>query len=289
MLGEELSRALSDISDDKIEAAMENRPVHRKWWPGVVAAAAVLALILTAALWPRGEEPGQQLGSQPTQPTQTPTAPTETKGKELVQLAGALKMYTYHQENLTEEELKQYEVTDAIKEYDNPWLEFRPHTPIRFTFGLQDHIYEGADIRLKLYTPYGAFAVADVETGERGVAGKNAETRMYDLVCWHPYEDLEALKESKNPGPLYLRILIYADGQLAGFGLVELGCNYILDGWYYAVNFIRFVTVCYPKVDGQFQDVTEEDIMDLIAEYEQSMTVEYMESHEDLRVDFGEE
>ena len=276
MSGEELSRALSDISDDKIEAAMEIRPVHRKWWPGVVAAAAVLALILTAALWPRGEEPGQQLGSQPTQPTQTPTAPTETKGKKLVQLAGALKMYTDHPENLTEEELKQYEIMDSLDSKDPFWIEtvFEQYA-FRFIFRLPTDLYGDAKIKIALSTEYGEFIVKDAESGEKISQGKNAEIELEEKVTWRPECDLQILKENIAPGELYLHVTIYADDNVVGFGVIEMAGNFILDGSFYAVTLRRFRTFCYPMVDGAYQTVTEEYIAEQIEQCEHTMQEDF--------------
>ena len=64
MLGEELSRALSDISDDKIaEAAAVTAAPRKRVWPGLVAAAAALAILLGAGalLWPGSETPANYL------------------------------------------------------------------------------------------------------------------------------------------------------------------------------------------------------------------------------------
>lgn len=64
MLGEELSRALSDISDDKIaEAAAITAGAKRRVWPRFVAAAAALVILLgtAALLWPGTEAPGEYL------------------------------------------------------------------------------------------------------------------------------------------------------------------------------------------------------------------------------------
>ena len=276
MSGEELSRALSDISDDKIEAAMEIRPAHRKWWPRVVAAAAVLALILTAALWPRGEGPGQQLGSQPTHPTQMPTAPTESKGKELVQLAGALKMYSYNQENLPEEELKQYEIMDSLDSKDPFWIEtvFAQYA-FRFVFRLPADLYGDAKIKIALSTEYGEFYVKDETSGEKINSGKSAEVGLEEKITWRPECDLEILKESINPGELYLHITMYADDNIVGFGVIEMAGNFILDGSFYAVTLRRFRTFCYPMVDGAYQTVTEEYIAEQIEQCEHTMQEDF--------------
>lgn len=64
MLGKELSQALSDISDEKIAEAAAVTAVPRKCvWPGLVAAAAVLVILLGAGalLWPGSETPADYL------------------------------------------------------------------------------------------------------------------------------------------------------------------------------------------------------------------------------------
>ena len=55
MLGKDLSQALSDISDDKIEAAANYAPKgRRQLWVRVAACAAVLALLVTGAFFAPG-------------------------------------------------------------------------------------------------------------------------------------------------------------------------------------------------------------------------------------------
>ena len=289
MLGEELSRALSDISDDKIEAAANMVPKSRKHtWMRVAVCAAVVALVIgmTVALWPQGERPGEQMGMPtlgttvaptelPTTLPDVPTAPTETKGYELVKLTNVVKLYACDKENASEEELKEYEITDAVDGYKVHWIEeLDSYRGIRFALRLPDDYHEKAEIIFKLETSLGEYLIKDKESGKRVSVGKTTEIGIGEIVAWRPEDDLQSMKDNIDPGEIYLHITIYADDHIVGFGVIEMASNYILDRSFYAVTLRRFRAVSFPMVDGEYQDVTEEYIREQIAECEQIMREE---------------
>ena len=124
MLGEDLSRALSDISMEKIEkAAKMERRSGVYFWVKVAACAATVALVIgmVALMWPRAEKPGNQLEKPTSGMTAAPTLPTdvppETLPKKIYAESGILKVYGSSKVDATEEELKQYEMTDGIGSY----------------------------------------------------------------------------------------------------------------------------------------------------------------------------
>ena len=124
MLGEDLSRALSDISMEKIEkAAKMERRSGVYFWVKVAACAATVALVIgmVALMWPREEKTGNQLEKPTSGMTAAPTLPTdvppETLPKKIYAESGILKVYGSSKVDATEEELKQYEMTDGIGSY----------------------------------------------------------------------------------------------------------------------------------------------------------------------------
>ena len=278
MSGEEISRALSDVSDEKIESAMAMGAGQGKVWRRIVAVAAVLALVLTAAAWNRKGDPGIQL-DHPTEgmiPTQS--APTQSDTPQLVKLRNIVKLYSYNQENLSEEEMKQYEVPDSLDHYGPYWIEtVYPQYGIRLVFQLPEDLYEGAEINISISSKYGEFYVKDEETNKQICVGKTATIELAERVTWKPGDDLQILKENINSGELYLHVTIFADGNIVGYGVVEMAGNFILDGSYYAVTLRRYRTFCFPKIDGIYQNVTEEDVAEQLVECEQTMQEDFEE------------
>lgn len=291
MNGEHISRCLDALPDPMLEEAMKPyKP--RSLGRHIFRIAACLALVIgvTALLWPKDEEPGEQMGvpivgttAVPTLPTQVPTVPemptlpTETQGYELVKLANVVKLYSYSKANVSEEELAQYEVTDAVAAKQTCWIEWTDSEfyGIKLFFSLSQDYYGDAEITFRLETAYGEYWGKQPETNKFASLGKTVETGNPGYVSWKPGDDLEKMRETLNPSALYLQVLIYADDQPVGFGLLELNCQQLTKHDCYAVALLRFRTICYPLVDGQFQNVTEDDVRKEIAVYEAVMLEEY--------------
>lgn len=278
----EIKEAFSQLhaSEELVKEIMalksEKKTVSRAWriaTRAAVCAAVVVAIVLTAVLWPRGEGPGNQLDTPstgttaaPTMPT-TPIAPTQTQGYELVMMSNVLKLYSYSQENVSEEELQKYEITDGISTYTPCWMEYTTAREIKMKFCFPKEYYAGAELTFQVVAPCGYYM---------GVKGGKVEIGNGEISSWRPGDDLQNMKERYNPGAFYVYLLIYADDQPVGFGLLELSCL-TPPGAPYTVTLRRFRTICYPLVDGQFQDVTEEYLWAQIEECEQAMHEEYME------------
>ena len=274
MNGEKISRCLDALPDTMLEEAM--KPYQpRSLGRHIFRIAACLALVigLTIVLWPKEDGPGEQMGMTtlgttmtPTQP-EMPTTPTETKGYELVKMSNVLKLYSYSQESMSDEELEKYEITDGVSMYTPCWMEYTNAREVKLKFSFPEDYYGDAKLRLQVVAPHGYYM---------GAKGEKVEIENGKVLSWRPGDDLQNIKEQYNPGAFYVYLLIYADDQPVGFGLLELSCL-TPPGAPYTVTLRRFRTICYPLVDGQFQDVTEEYLWAQIEECEQAMHEEYME------------
>lgn len=262
MSGEELSRALSDISDDKIEAAMEIRPVHRNWWPRVVAAAAVLALILTAALWPAGEE-------------------------DYVTAPGLLSVHAHSIGENGDASIESVILEDGLVftpniRYD-PQISYVQHFPI--SFSIDQAPYKDMEITLEVSTNAGIFyknepfdpshlELTRIEQMLANHYGQHFTVNIDKKVYWEPsgfdYDYLEAyhkrggtdlsygLKDfgfSHNPS--FIDIIIRANDLIVGYCIIEIrDISSPEDFPVQEFSFEVLTIVSFPKVDGNWQNVT---------------------------------
>ena len=286
MLGEDLSRALGDISMEKIEkAAKMERRSGVYFWVKVAACAATVALVIgmAALMWPGEEKTGNQLEKPTSGMTAAPTLPTdvppETLPKKIYAESGILKVYAYNKGSVSQDELAQYEVTDVVASKQTCWIEWTSseYLGIKLDFYLPPDYYGDEEITFIMETAYGEYWGKHPETNKFASLGKKVETGNPGYISWKPGGDLEIMRETLNPSALYLRVLIYASNQPVGFGLLELNCQQLTKPDFYAVALLRFRTICYPLVDGQFQKVTEEYILEQIVAHEQVMLKEYEE------------
>lgn len=235
MLGRKLSEALSNISDEKIEAAAGITPKSsRHIWVRVAACAAVLALLLTALLWPNE------------------TITDDGKG-ELVVVPGVLKAYACDLEEVAAEEKEKYEL-DSTKPFmyaiHIPALNIDVGSPI--TFYVPETYFENAEITFEISSNYENFCKKQTL--------KNGDSIRFKKV---PYKEIQA--DIGEKGNFYLDIIILADGKIVGYGVISF-CFY----FYNATFAFEFKTVCYPYVDGELQDISEAYVLEQIEAYKQS-------------------
>ena len=272
MLGEELSRALSDISDDKIEAAAGIVPKSRNHiWLRVAAVAAVVALVIgmMAALWD-GTEPGEQMGMPtvgttvaPTElPTTLPDVPTEPAQKEIIETAGVLKLYACDAKNVSGDNIEQYELSS-----DKPFLLalWNPlinasNFALPLTFQISEDYFGTAEITFDICSEYGGFGQKpnDYENYRNQITlAEGNQLYFGGDSLWNAATDIG---EGKS---FFADIIIYADGKVVGYGVISF-CFKGATCYAY-----EFTTFCFPSVDGQLQDVSEEYVQLRIEEYKQ--------------------
>lgn len=282
MLGKRLSESMSGIGDDLIADAMEYRAEKkRNVWLRVAAAAAVVALVIgmTAALWPQGEEPGEQMGMPtvgttvaptelPTTLPDVPTAPTETQGYELVKLANVLKVYACDNENATEEELKKFELTDTIESYKTmiaPYSQIYGG-PIPFIFRFPEDHFAERDMSFYISVEDGWFFTE--KDGATGGLCKELRFENGDKIYWVNGSVSDAIELHGSGWRFYAHILIFADEEIVGYGIIEFAFyNPDIEGAIPTFVTEEFTTVCFPMVKGEFQEVTEEYVWEQIEEY----------------------
>ena len=276
--------ASEDLVKEVIALKNEKKNDSRAWRMvarAAVCVAAVVAIVVTAVLWPRGEEPGEQMGmptvgttAAPTQlPTtlpDVPTAPTQTQGYELVKLSGVLKVYGSDNKAATEEELKKYEMTDTIETYKTALVPMSDNMgfSIPFLFKFPEEYYGDADISFYISADYGYFHwYVDKFDGLHETLSLKNE----DCIYWRHSSMREATSRFGSKGNFYANIIIYADDRIVGYGIIDFIFYDLKTEESMLASFVTtgFTTVCFPMVDGEYQNVTEEDVWKEIEAYKQ--------------------
>ena len=263
MLGKDLSRVLSDIDDAKIEAAAKLAPRARNAWRYVAAMAAAVAIVVAAwLLWPEEETPGAQLGT-PTEGTTVATEPSATMQKTFFAAPGILKVYACDVRTIDIEELEEYEILENEFRWCAVWKltsnEVNMETPSfgrPITLQIPDEYFESAEVTFCISSDQEGFCKKTTLTnGEPFYLTKQVDT-MAKHKIWKEASDKD----------FYLDIIIYADGKIAGYGIMSFYMN-ASNGCCYAY---KCKTVCFPMVNGELQDVSEEYVLKRIEEYKQT-------------------
>lgn len=248
MLGKDLSEALGGIAEDKIEAAANVAPANRRpVWVRVAACAAVLALLIGAMLFWPGE--------------------TRTEDGKIIEAPGILKAYGCELDEVDEAQLADYALigqSDVV--FDNIWSPFfgatLAHRGITFSF-LIDEELDNHEITFDVSTNCGELHGSTKK--DYPLLGKTTTIQNGDVVYWRGYEVLEAegatLDEKiANCGGVYLDIVIKADGNVIGYAVFEIGAGRSM-----VFTSSLKASVYFPKVDGEFQTVTDEYVNQQIA------------------------
>ena len=275
MLGEDLSRALSDISMEKIEkAAKMERRSGVYFWVKVAACAATVALVIgmVALMWPGEEKTGNQLEKPTSGMTAAPTLPTDVPPETLPQkffaAPGILKVYGSSKVDATEEELKQYEMTDGIGSYGEGITHGGGASKgISLLFRFPEDYFGEAKISFVVSTDYGRFLTTDRISQETVVVENGS-------IIWWRHGRVEEVEKNKT-GRFYVNVIIYADEKAVGYGIIDFcyGLNNLNVPIFWTTG---FTTVCYPLIDGEYQDVTEEYLW------------EQIEAHKKMKSEAGE-
>lgn len=256
MLGKDLSEALGGVAEDKIEAAANVATKSRRHiWVRVAACAAVLAILLTTLLWP----------GQP-----------KTENGQIVAMPGVLKAYACAvEENAHPEQLKDYELTQgAVNLATNVW---NPQcsivTGIPVLLWIQEPELSEHEITFQLRTNYGelydrTYVSRDVfhdpnamVVNKDAFLGKQTTLHNKALFYWEGYELLDMCEGRTigdvmdEIGPVYVEVIIRADEAIIGYAVFEM---YSMDDKEPAFMVRLKANTFYPKVDGQFQNVTED-------------------------------
>ena len=129
-------------------------------------------------------------------------------------------------------------------------------------FKLDEGLYPGKVITYDVFTNYGE--VRSFTTFyEAPLPLENQK-----VYFWSAYLLFEDENEILNrDGAVFVDVIIRADGNIIGYGIFEIGGDG--NGWF---SMMRTETVIFPMFNGQIQDVSEEYVVEKIAELKQTVT-----------------
>ena len=295
MNGEKISRCLDALPDEMLSESMKPyRPRSLGWHIVRIAACLAIVIGLTIALWPKGEEPGAQLGTPtegttaaPTQlPTTLPDVPTEPVQKEIIETAGVLKLYACDAKNMDSIQREEYLLIEGMEpSYKTAWSPLvNLLTPgVTLTLVVDEESLLEHEITYNVAVNYGELqdSIYNVKQqmsedgkhiwGKKHVA-KNGETirwggdeLYFDRPQGMSLEDMLASIER-----IHLDIIVRADDNIVGYAVLEMICTNV-DMCIF--NAVLVDSGYFPKVDGEFQNVTEEYVRELIEEKMESQAM----------------
>lgn len=240
---QELQGAFSRIhaSDDFVKEVLsveiENK---RKWnagqilWRAAAVAAAVAILVTAFAFWPTSDEP------------------------EIIAMPGVMKVYACDLETTPATELEEY----AFPEDDFRWRAVWKVTggsnfgrPI--TFCIPEDYFGDAEVTFAISSECEGFCDDMILKNGETISLKNQMDTMERINFASKYAEKD----------FYLDIIVYADGKIVGYGIMSFYMSENGGGVCYAY---KCVTVCFPMLDGQYQDVSEEYVWQQIEVYKQA-------------------
>lgn len=252
MLGKNLSEALSDISEGKIQEAADvyrKKKRTRSVWVRVAAAAAMAVLVLTAVF-----------------------APWQREG-ELVTAPGVLKVYAYDVIDGTEiKNVVGNELPDGVECLPSIWNPAMSSSRgLPFSFEVSDDYYAGMTITYDINVNCGRFWYEEnMECVELGTSFSLENNRK---IYWDSVGVKSAKEAMSEDGGIFADVIIRADEQIVGYALLEIG--YSEDPWLYFPAWCE--TICFPMINGELQNVSEEYVteqMELCKKKESTYTVE---------------
>ena len=272
MNGEKISRCLDAVPESMLEEAMKPYKPH-SFGRHLVKIAACLALVVAVfAMLPKVWEQEPQLGLPTFGVSGEQTLPTdqvlETKPQKFFAAPGILKVYGSSKVDATEEELKQYEMTDGIGSYGEGITHGGGASKgISLLFRFPEDYFGEAKISFVVSTDYGHFLTTDRISQETVVVENGS-------IIWWRHGRVEEVEKNKK-GRFYVNVIIYADERAVGYGIIDFcyGLNNLNVPIFWTTG---FTTVCYPLIDGEYQDVTEEYLW------------EQIEAHKKMKSEAGE-
>lgn len=262
MLGKDIAGALGGIPDEKIMDAMnvyKRKQRSRNILFRAAAVAATLAIILTAALWPRRNADG------------------------IVTAPGVLKVYAYDLSSGTAfENMVSYELGESIikETRDYTWV-MNSLYGLPLTLEVTDDTLADMNISFEVLVDHGSFygdihnekywndqedlvaSIDDVAFGQRFTV-ENGETVFWSTRAlhdeaieagMHPYEYMEIIDNVIN-----VEIVVRADEHIVGYALVKIHYE---DGFFAAT---LNKSVCFPQVNGEFQEIMADKLQEYMHE-----------------------
>lgn len=232
----DLEKLLYDPALDELEKKRRWREQKRKLMPILRAAGAVLlvaAVVLTAVLWPDtpAPEPYMPVASDPTSPS-----------------VGSAEPGIYS-----------IDVPDMVdwKVFDLPTSGIDLSQDVYFTFSLEEEDLQEEEITFQISMNSGSF----MDGGFLGGTPEREIGNNESIIWWgQSYDDFDEACEAD--GGVYLDVIVRAGEQVVGYAVAQI--IHAETGLGYTVKILR--SVYYPKVGGRFQPVTEEAVLQQIAQ-----------------------
>lgn len=260
MLGKDLSEALGGISDDKIEAAAYVVPKSRRHiWVRVAACAAVLAILLTALLWP-GE--------------------TKNEDGQIVVSPGILRVYACDLEEVKSTELEEYALLEGVEDsyltHWSPYLDLIS-SGITMTFVVDDVELQKHELVVEISTNYGTlrgyhynkkyWVDEDLEKSkENACFGQSGMVDNGEVVFWEGTDLLHSAQREKivsGEERVFIDVIIRSEDNIIGYAVLEA----VLEKpELFMFGLTLLESAYFPKVEGQFQNVTPEYVEKRILE-----------------------
>ena len=240
--------ALSHIDADLIEEAAEPRALH--WSRPVLrisAIAAVIALLMTALLWPKEEN--------------------------YVTSQNTLKVYACEMNNtsaITPDESTLLNGVSTVSWHCLCDPLFSANTYLPFTLSFPDDLFPGEKITFDIYADFAdlwCYARSNDTTDPSSMHieryEKNTTIPNHSTINWE-CGNAEHLRESiGDQGYFYISIVIRADNQIVGYGLIslQLSTDPVL-----TAKTVSCVTVSFPAIEGKKQNVHDRYVWNCIEE-----------------------
>lgn len=255
-------RPSDELRNDILNMAEEEKPAAKRSIRPVLyrvaALAATLAIILTAALWPRQPDDG------------------------FVTAPGVLKVYGYDLSTGSSiQDMETRELEGEIVESLSLWFQGMSSlggVPLKFE--VDDDALGGMDITFHIKANCGEFhgdyMLDKYKENPEDKIGTAASTFLGDdffiengeTVEWSYFptrHDWEGAEE--RDGGIFADVIIRADDHIIGYAVVRM--VKVPDTVFYAAT--RLACEYYPMVDGEFQEITEEYIDQQIANAKQKV------------------
>lgn len=260
MFEETWSKTMDDISESELESAMGFYYRKKKsitMWRRATAAAVALVILVTAlVLWPVNDEP--EIIAMPGI-IQAYACETSDPENGIVDIRHGLNIGANATQNTV---LYPYMTSDTglgmtLKVEEKALLEHQISFDISCNYGV---LYAMEESFLSGLMGFGYAMVSH----EQNLTIQNGEMFFWrrelpDDYFYDPEFSLQAMLEGESG--LYMQVLIRADGNIVGFTVFEMIC---MDQQMQFYGVTMRESVYYPKVDGQFQPITEEYVQEQI-------------------------
>ena len=219
--------------------------VRRTLWRVAAVAAAVAILATALVFWPVNDEP------------------------EIIAVPGVLKVYACELEDMDSVQIAEYALIEGDTSYKSAWCPYINLIcgGITLSFLTEDESLEEHKITYDISANYGEIVFDGYQdqtpSSKSGTIDNGGWILWtgYEVMKLHSREDTTDMVKEKTGG-VYLDAIIKADGNIVGYAVFEIVCTFPNFPVY---NAVLLHSVFYPKVDGEFQMVTDEYVAEQIA------------------------